>query len=194
MTKLVQPAPNPRADLLGSSCDVTICQDNLYKASLSWFALQVRAKTEQYTSDILSRKGYECFTPMHPADDPRLIRRHKHDIPLFLGYVFCRFDVVKRLPILMTPGVIGVVGTGRIPAPLDDAEIFSIQEAVRRRLVVKPWPSVPVGSKVKISRGPMMGLTGSLVSVKNKRRLVLTVTLLHRSVFVEVDDDCLLVD
>jgi transcription antitermination factor NusG len=194
MNKITYSTAGTHADLPANSGDSSLCQDHLYKAPLSWYALQVRAKAERYTADILTRKGHECFMPTHPADDPRLIRRNKHDLPLFPGYVFCRFDVVKRLPILMTPGVMSVVGTGRIPAPLDESEIFSIQEALRRRLVVKPWPSIPIGSAVKITRGPMAGLTGLLVSVKNKHRLMLTVTLLQRSVFVEVDDDCLLID
>jgi transcription antitermination factor NusG len=194
MTKLINPAIGIPADLVGTAADSTLCDDSLYVGRLSWFALQVRAKTERYTADILARKGHECFMPTHPADDPRMIRRNKHDLPLFPGYVFCRFDVVKRLPILMTPGVMSVVGTGRIPTPLDDAEIFAIQEAIRRRLYIKPWPAIPFGTVVKISRGPMAGLTGRLASIKNKHRLVLTVTLLQRSVFVEVDEDCLLVD
>jgi transcriptional antiterminator NusG len=193
MTKLINTVLGVAAELIDSSEDLKLCHDPLYTTPLSWFALQVRAKTERYTTDILMRKGHECFMPTHPADDPRMIRRNKHDLPLFPGYVFCRFDVVKRLPILMTPGVMSVVGTGRIPTPLNDIEIYAIQEAIRRRFPIKPWPTVPLGSVLEISNGPMAGLTGRLVSIKNKHRLVLTVTLLQRSVLVEVDDDCLLV-
>ena len=39
----------------------------------------------------------------------------KSERPLFPGYMFCRFDAKKRLPILMTTGVISVVSFGKEP-------------------------------------------------------------------------------
>ncbi len=116
-----------------TSRDSVDSQEHIDSPPLSWFALHVRAQTEHYTAAMFTRKGYECFLPTHLAESPRPIQRHKHELALFPGYVFCRFDVLKRLPILVTPGVMGVVGTGRMLAALDDSEILSIQEAVRRR-------------------------------------------------------------
>jgi transcription antitermination factor NusG len=48
-------------------------------------------------------------------------------VPLFPGYVFCHFDSNKRLPILMTPGMVRIVGPGNRPEPVDDHEIASIR-------------------------------------------------------------------
>jgi transcriptional antiterminator RfaH len=152
--------------------------------SLRWFALQVRATAERYLANLLVRKGYECFLPLNSQND---------DSPLFPGYIFCRFEASRRLPILMTPGVMRVVGIGQIPAPLDETEIFSLQEAIRRRFLIKPWSSVPTGSAVKIVSGPMNGLTGRLHSVKNRQSVVITLTLLQRSVMAEVDDHSVLI-
>jgi len=46
-----------------------------------------------------------------------------------------------------------------------------------------------VGSKVRIEVGALRGLEGILTEVKGKRRLVLSITLLQRSVAVEIDTD-----
>jgi len=47
--------------------------------------------------------------------------------PLFAGYVFGRFDVTKRLPVLMIPGVFNIVNSGGVPIALDEKEVTSVR-------------------------------------------------------------------
>ena len=77
---------------------------------------------------------------------------------MFPGYLFCRFDVHNRLPILVTPGVISVVGRGRIPVPIEDSEIEAIQKAVCTGFGVEPCPYVEVGQLVRIEGGALSGM------------------------------------
>jgi transcription antitermination factor NusG len=44
-----------------------------------------------------------------------------------------------------------------------------------------------VGDRVRINSGPLLGLEGLLTDVKGSHRLVLSVSLLQRSVAVEID-------
>ena len=106
--------------------------------------------------------------------------------PLFPGYIFCQFDAQKRLPILVTPGVVGVVGRGRIPVPIEDSEIAAIPAKERRQYLLQErvkfepvirtpegmtqaeirilylWPDggklTPAISLVRLGRGKMMGV------------------------------------
>ncbi len=52
-----------------------------------------------------------------------------------------------------------------------------------------PCAYLEVGSKVRIEAGALRGLEGTLTELKGKRRLVLSITLLQRSVAVEIDSD-----
>jgi transcription antitermination factor NusG len=108
-------------------------------------------------------------------------------VPLFPGYLFCRFDPQNRLPILKTPGVIQVVGCSRQPIPVDEDEIKSIQALVTSGIPNQPWPFLKVGEKVRIESGPLRGLEGVVVEFRGNRRLILSVSLLQRSVAVEID-------
>lgn len=54
-------------------------------------------------------------------------------------------------------------------------------------LPVTPYPYLKEGDFVYIHRGPLQGLEGILVQIKNLWRVVVSVTLLQRSVAVEVD-------
>jgi transcriptional antiterminator NusG len=109
------------------------------------------------------------------------------DAPLFPGYVFCQFDALNRLPVLVTPGVLSVVGRGRIPVPVEDSEIDAIQRVVSSGLQAKPWPYLEVGQQVRIQDGALSGLEGILISFRGSRRIVVSVSLLCRSVSLEIE-------
>jgi transcriptional antiterminator RfaH len=155
--------------------------------SLPWFALQIRSRYEKIAATLLRGKGYELFLPLYKSRRCWSDRIKELELPLFPGYLFCRFDPLDRLPILVTPGVIQVVGIGRNPAPVDDAEITNIQTAVQSGLPRQPWPFLQSGQRVRVECGPLRGLEGIVVVFKGRHRLVLSVTLLQRSVTVEVD-------
>jgi len=152
-----------------------------------WFALHVRTRFESSVAAHLQGKGYELFLPMYTEKRRWSDRMQEVELPLFPGYVFCRFDPQARLPILVTPGVIGVVGTGKTPIAIAEEEIAGIQAVVNSGLPSQPWPYLQVGEQVRIESGPLNGLTGILEEIKGRHRLILAVTLLQRSVAVEID-------
>ena len=156
-------------------------------AKYSWFALQTRLRYEHFAAAHLRSKGYEPFLPVYACRRRWADRVKKVEQPLFPGYLFCRFDLLNRLPILVTPGVIQVIGNGKIPIPIDDEEIAAIQTVVQSELPRQPWPFLQVGQKVRIECGPLHGLEGILLDLRGNHRLVLSVGLLRRSVAVEID-------
>src|SRR2546425_11631971 len=115
-----------------------------------WFALRVRSRYENTVATILGGKGYEWFLPLYKSRRPWSDRIKEIQLPLFPGYIFCRFDLQHRLPILTTPGVVTVVGIGKRPIPIDDAEIAAIQAAVRSGIPSRPWPFLRIGQRVRV--------------------------------------------
>ena len=154
-----------------------------------WFAVQTRLRYEQFAAEHLRSKGYDSFLPVYTCRRRWSDRIKKIDQPLFPGYLFCRFDLQNRLPILVTPGVIQIVGSGKSPIPVDDEEIAAIQAIVQSGLPREPWPFLQLGQKIRIASGPLEGYEGILLNVKGNHRLVLSVSLLKRSVAVEVDSE-----
>jgi transcription antitermination factor NusG len=156
----------------------------------SWFALQVRTRWESSTAVLLSGKGYQTFLPTYKAQKRWSGKNREMDAPLFPGYVFCQFDPQKRLPILVTPGVVSVVSCGRIPLPVADVEIDAIQKVVASGLRVEPWPYLEIGQKIRIESDALQGLEGILINFKGNHRIVVSVSLLRRSVALEIDRAC----
>jgi transcriptional antiterminator NusG len=144
---------------------------------------------EGLVTDHLSGKGYEWFLPRYKCRKRWSDRVKETELPLFPGYLFCRFNPQDRLPILKTPGVTQIVGYNRIPVAVDENEIEAIRALVSSGVPNFPCAYLDVGSRVRIESGALRGIEGILTDLKGKRRLVLSVTLLQRSVAVEIDSD-----
>lgn len=155
--------------------------------SFPWFALKVRARGESLVDKALQGKSYETFLPTCQECRPYSDRIRKLESALFPGYLFCRFDPEHRLPIVTTPGVHDIVRMGESPAPLDDSEIAALQKIVSSPLAAKPWPYLKSGDRIRVEFGSLAGVEGLLVREKGADRLVLSVTILQRSVSVEID-------
>jgi transcription antitermination factor NusG len=153
----------------------------------NWYAVQVRTRWEGSIASLLSGKGYETFFPTYTSKRRRNGRLKEISASLFPGYVFCRFDVSKRLPILVTPGVIAVVGRGRVPVPVEDSEISAIQSVVLSGLPAEPWPYLELGKRVRIEGDALQGVEGILIGFKGGSRIVVSISLLRRSVALEIE-------
>jgi transcription antitermination factor NusG len=152
-----------------------------------WFAILIRTSREKSACLLLENTGYECFLPISKYMRRWSDRMKEVEVPLFPGYLFCRMNPHNRLPVLMTPGVIQIVGTGKTPIPVAEEEIAAIQRAGKSGLSTIPWPYLQVGNVARIEDGPLRGMTGIVIRIKSGLKLVLSVNLLQRSIAVEID-------
>ena len=154
-----------------------------------WFALAVKPRFDKAVARTLDTKGFETFLPLYKKRHNYGPRSKEFELPLFPGYVFCRFSSLTRLPIVTTPGVTHILGAGNRPVPLSETEIASLQIAMKAQLPLQPFPFLQVGQRVRIEAGVLAGVVGIIVNVKRSVNLVLSVTLLQRSVLLEIDRD-----
>jgi transcription antitermination factor NusG len=138
-------------------------------------------------STIAHGKGYEEFFPVYESRRRWSDRFKSVECALFPGYVFCRLDARYRLPLLTIPGALRFVGVGNVPEPIDDDEIDAIRTATSSGLSAEPWPFLVAGQRVRLQEGPLAGMEGLLVEVRKRWRVIVSVTLLQRSVAVEIE-------
>src|SRR5215469_10463971 len=96
-----------RPELPNSSTDYT---HSSAEQGQHWYALCVRPRYEKQAARMLANKGYENLLPLYKCCRRRPDRYKEIRLPVFPGYLFCRFNEMLRLPILTTPGVLHVVG------------------------------------------------------------------------------------
>jgi transcription antitermination factor NusG len=160
-----------------------------YRSTEQWFAIRVKSRCEKAVAQMAQSRGFQEFLPVYRSRRQWSDRQQEVEFPLFPGYLFCRLNPEHRLPLLTIPGVVQIVGVGKTPVAVDDAEITAIQAAVQSGLTAEPWPFLAVGDRVRLETGPLAGLEGILVGSEKQPRVVVSVTLLHRSVAVTIERD-----
>jgi transcription antitermination factor NusG len=152
-----------------------------------WYVLKVQLRSEPVAVAALQSRGYQPFCPTYVQRKRYSDRVKVVDAPLFPGYVFCQFDADRKTPILSSPAVQYILGTRGGPLSVQPSEIEAIDKMAKAG--ANPMAYVREGQRARIQFGPLKGMDGIVVKLKTDIRLVLSVELLQRSIFVDVDVD-----
>ncbi len=156
-----------------------------------WYALSVKHQHERAVRLALEFNGFEALAPTYRAQRRWSDRVKEVDLPLFSGYVFCRFAFAERVRVMDAPGVARVVEFGGAPAEISETEIAAIRAAMASKSPVRPWPHLKLGDRVRVERGPLRGIEGTLLreALRDRWQLVISVEMLQRSLAVELEPE-----
>ena len=155
-------------------------------ASEGWFAVYTLACREKQVARHLAAREVEHFLPL-----TKRRARWKNgcnvvvEEPLFPGYLFVHISRGERVRVVSVPGVHSIVGHGKDPSALPSAEIESLRRGIDF-LNIERYPYIEIQDKVTILRGPLEGLTGTVIRRKNGLRFILSLDLIMKSVSVEI--------
>lgn len=158
----------------------------------NWYAIRTKSRHEQKVKSQLENKSFKVFLPMMEGWSKRKDRKKKILKPLFPGYLFIDFELIKSrwLEILKVPGVANILGYTNEPFPVPEEQIASLQAIIKSDLTVNYYTYLKKGDQVKVVSGPLEGAVGILLDVQEKKkRLVVSVDMLNRAVAVEVEGD-----
>ncbi len=82
-----------------------------------WFALTVKHQHERAVQAALESKKMTALVPLYRSRQQWSDRVKEIEVPLFSGYVLCRFSPDDRIRVLDTPGVRRIVGFGDSAVP-----------------------------------------------------------------------------
>jgi transcription antitermination factor NusG len=173
------------ADYTTSSADVA---DELPCAAVSpqWFAVYTASRHEKRVHQLLTEKQIESFLPLYRTTRHWKKRRQTAaEVPLFPNYLFVRIGRSARGTVLSVPGVLLIVGSGRDPSPLPDCEVDTMRTGILLN-IVEPHSYLGTGERARITKGPFAGMTGVVLHIRNKVRVVLTIEHIKQSFAVEV--------
>jgi len=157
--------------------------------SHKWYAVRTRSKCERKVALTFSDKGVEYYLPTFREVHQWKDRKKMIEVPLFPGYLFARFksSPPAELTVLRTDGVVGILGRPEMFEPIPDHEIEGVRQLVATSVGFCVHPLLQEGSWVQVKRGALKGVEGLVVRVKNQTRLVLSISLLSRSISTEID-------
>jgi len=153
----------------------------------SWFALTAKHQHEATVTRMLAAKGVVAFHPTYTVVRRWKDRNKSLQMPLFPGYVFFAGGQDRRVEILSTPGVFSIVSFGNMVAEISAEEVEAIRGAVANQMPLQPHPFLSEGDRVRVTCGPLAGVSGILLRHRDTCRLILSIELLGRSAAVEID-------
>jgi transcriptional antiterminator RfaH len=159
----------------------------------NWFAVQTKSHQESSASALVARLRSEIFLPRVREASPAGDGAQGATRILFPGYFFARFSPIELLEaVRYTPGVLRVVGSGRVPVVVVPEIISDIRARIHPDgyIRLKPKGFHP-GDQVMIEQGPLEGLMGRVEreSDGRERVTIFLAGLLHAR--VSVAKECL---
>jgi transcription antitermination factor NusG len=152
-----------------------------------WFAVYTLPNHEKRVARQFSERSIPHYLPLYSSVRRWKDRKMLLDLPLFPGYVFVQISLLDRVRVVQVPSLVRLVGFGGKPASLPEGDLAAIQVCLSQRLRIEPHPVLQTGQRVRVMRGALAGIEGSLVRRKGIARLVLSVELIMQAVAVEVD-------
>jgi transcription antitermination factor NusG len=151
-----------------------------------WWALYTKARQEKALSRDLLAFEVPFYLPLVKkswASRGRMVSSYN---PLFPGYVFLYGSEQERVRSLMTNRISRVL-TIEDPAAL----LYDLRQL--RQLIASNAPltvesRLAPGNRVRVRRGPLAGLEGTVLTRRGKTRLLVSVDFIQQGASVEVDD------
>jgi transcription antitermination factor NusG len=152
-----------------------------------WYALHTKSRHEKKIAARLKEKGIVSYLPLHTAYHRWSDRYKAVEEPLFSCYIFVFIALRNRLPVLQTTGAVNLVAFNGIPVWIPESQINAIKQVLANKPSVDIADYFTVGKKVKIVRGPLAGLEGTLSAYKNNHRVLIAIDAIKQAIAVEID-------
>jgi transcription antitermination factor NusG len=165
-------------------------RSNESDSRIRWYAVSTRSRQEKVAASTLDALGIAHFLPLQTERRRWSDRMQSVNTPLFPGYLFVHIDPSSRLKleVLKAPGVVRFVGDRMGPISIQDSEIEGISNLVTSGAELSPHPFLKQGDRVRVVRGALAGVEGTLVRIGSKSQIVISIEVLHRSLATTVSE------
>jgi transcriptional antiterminator RfaH len=157
----------------------------------AWGVVQTQPHRERLAVEHLTRQEFRTYCPMVKVQRRRGQGFIESLRPLFPNYVFIELLNANQRwrPVSSTFGVRKLITFGDRPGLIADAFITALKAREQDGVIARPRNPYQIGQQVKISQGPFEGIVGTILSVGERDRLVILLSLMQRGVEVRLDSD-----
>ena len=151
-----------------------------------WYAVYTRTRHEKSAAQQCNQRGITTFLPLYCVQHRWNQRLARVLLPLFPSYVFVRISLQDRVKVLTVPGIVSIVSFNGSPAAVPDSQIEYLSKAMTLGRV-QPHTYLRSGKRVRVIAGPLVGLEGIVVEVRNDVQVIVSFDWMCRSVAISLD-------
>jgi transcription antitermination factor NusG len=145
-----------------------------------------RSRHEKSVAEQCQHRGLAVFLPLYSVQHRWKQRRAELLLPLFPSYLFVQMTLRDRVRVLGIQGVASIVSFNGIPAAVPESQINLLQRVTTLGRV-EPHVYLQSGRRVRVTAGPLVGLEGIVVALKNKVQVIVSFDWMCRSIAVSLD-------
>lgn len=149
----------------------------------TWIVVRTKPRCENWAAANLERQGFVCYCPKTAEVVGRGMRRYTVARALFPGFLFVQLAENRWRTILSTYGVTGPIMVGESPGYIRAKAIEELKEREDRDGLIV-LPSKRIGSRVQVTRGPMLHRTGIFQGMSGPDRVRVLMEFLGRKITV----------
>ena len=152
-----------------------------------WYAIYTHPRAEKLVFTRLNENGVESFLPLIKTMRKWSDRKKMVEKPLLSSYVFVRV-IPKEFPVVYrTAGVVKFVSFEGQPVAIPQKQIDNLMLLINSDAEIEvTGETISKGDNVEVVSGALVGLTGELIKVKGKSRVVVRIDRLDQNIIVTI--------
>jgi transcriptional antiterminator RfaH len=152
-----------------------------------WYAVYTKPRAEKQVNQRLLEEGVETFLPLQKTYRIWSDRKKLVEKPLLPSYLFVKTKVKNFHHVYRIQGIVKFVSFEGKPVSIPKKQIDNL------RLLVDSDAQIEVssenfskGDNVEVISGSLIGLTGELIKIGNKNRVVIRIDRLDQNLLLKI--------
>ena len=152
-----------------------------------WYALYTRPRAEKLVFQRLVEVGIETFLPLQKTYRIWSDRKKLVEKPLLSSYVFVKTNNKNFPKVYKTNGVVKFISFEGQPVSIPQKQIDNL------RLLINSDADIEVssdkfatGDNVEVINGALVGLTGELIKIGSKNRVIVRIDRLDQNLILKI--------
>ena len=152
-----------------------------------WYAVYTRSRFEKRLMELLLAKGIEAYVPVRKVMRQWSDRKRLVEEPIIRSYCFVKITLHDYYEVLNTPGAVRYVWFSGKAATIPDRQIETLKVISGSDVAVECLPDTfKPGIKVRVIAGPLQGLSGELINISNKKKVIVRIDHLNQVVTLSI--------
>jgi transcriptional antiterminator RfaH len=168
-----------------TSKKVKIIKNNISEEK--WYALYTRPRAEKLVFQRLVEEGIQTFLPLQKTYKMWSDRKKLIEKPLLTSYIFVKTNKKSFPRVYKTTGVVKFISFEGQPVSIPQNQIDNL------RLLINSDAEIEVtsekfarGDNVVVINGSLIGLTGELIKIGSKNRVVVRIDRLDKNLILKI--------
>ena len=137
--------------------------------------------------DLLLAKGIEAYVPIRKVIRNWSDRKKLVEVPLIRSYCFVKVTNKDYFEVLNTQGAVRYIWFSGKPAAIPERQIDTLKIITGAKVDIQCLPDTfKPGIKVMVNAGPLVGITGELVNISNKKKVIIRIEQLNQVVTLSI--------